>query len=302
MTAAEPATAPVPTPAPTPASASDDFVIQMRQVCTRFGDKVVHENLDLDIRRGEIFAIVGGSGSGKSTLLREMILLHTPDSGSVSILGQELAGISDEDAAALRQRCGVMFQKGGLFGTLTVSENIGLPLREHSELDEDSINDIAAWKLALSGLKPEAATLYPAELSGGMLKRAALARALALDPELLFLDEPTAGLDPAGAGGIDALVRHLHALYQPTIVMITHDLDLLWQVTHRVAVLGEGKVLAIGSMEELSHLPHPVVRDYFDGARGRAAQEQAQTQIQAQAQAAGQQEQLKTKDSPWKPK
>ncbi|MBC3920869.1 ATP-binding cassette domain-containing protein [Undibacterium sp. CY18W] len=292
------------TVATTPAPDGDDYVIQMRQVCTRFGDKIVHDGLDLDIRRGEILAIVGGSGSGKSTLLREMILLHTPDSGSVTVLGSELAGISDADAAALRQRCGVMFQKGGLFGTLTVSENIGLPLREHSDLDEASINEIAAWKLSLSGLKPEAASLYPAELSGGMLKRAALARALALDPELLFLDEPTAGLDPAGAGGIDALVRHLHALYQPTIVMITHDLDLLWQVTHRVAVLGEGKVLAVASMEELSHMQHPVIRDYFDGARGRAAQEQAQTQTKTstETQTAGQQEQMTNKDSPWKPK
>jgi len=252
-----------------------EYAIEMQQVCTRFGDKIVHEGLDLQIRRGEIFAIVGGSGSGKSTLLREMILLHTPDSGTVRVLGLDLAGISDEQANSLRQRCGVMFQKGGLFGTLNVTENIGLPLREHSELDEKSINDVAALKLALSGLKPEAAGLYPAELSGGMLKRAALARALALDPELLFLDEPTAGLDPASAAGLDSLLRHLHELYQPTIVMITHDLDLLWQVTHRVAVLGEGKVLAVGSMEELSKLQHPIIRDYFDGARGRAAQQQA---------------------------
>ncbi|CAN5723981.1 ABC transporter ATP-binding protein [soil metagenome] len=258
-------------------------VIEMRQVCTRFGSKVVHENLDLDIRRGEILAIVGGSGSGKSTLLREMILLHQPDSGSIKVFGQDVASIPPEEAALLRQRWGVMFQKGGLFGTLNVIENIGLPLREHTDLDDDLINDIAAWKLSLSGLEAESATRYPAELSGGMLKRAALARALALDPELLFLDEPTAGLDPASASGIDALVRSLHALYQPTIVMITHDLDLLWQVTDRVAVLGDKKVLAVGSMNELSKLDHPVIREYFEGARGRSAQDQAKEQTKEQA-------------------
>lgn len=280
--------------------ASYDYAIEMQQVCTRFGDKIVHEGLDLQIRRGEIFAIVGGSGSGKSTLLREMILLHKPDSGTVKVLGMDLAGISDEQASSLRQRCGVMFQKGGLFGTLTVTENIGLPLREHSELDEKSINEIAAWKLSLSGLKPEAGSLYPTELSGGMLKRAALARALSLDPELLFLDEPTAGLDPASASGLDALLRHLHELYQPTIVMITHDLDLLWQVTHRVAVLGEGKVLAVGTMEELSQLQHPVIRDYFDGARGRAAQQQAGQHHEDEKK---QDNELKNaQENPWKPK
>ncbi|MBI3726875.1 MAG: ATP-binding cassette domain-containing protein [Burkholderiales bacterium] len=282
---------------PTSESKGDDYAIEMHQVFTRFGDKVVHEGLDLQIRRGEIFAIVGGSGSGKSTLLREMILLHTPDSGTVKVLGCDLDGISDEQAASLRQRCGVMFQKGGLFGTLTVSENIGLPLREHSDLDDRSINDIAALKLSLSGLEPESAGLYPAELSGGMLKRAALARALALDPELLFLDEPTAGLDPASASGLDALLRHLHELYQPTIVMITHDLDLLWQVTHRVAVLGEGKVLAVGTMEELSQLEHPVIRDYFDGARGRAAQQQSEKNEGNEGN-----EHQGTQENPWKPK
>lgn len=292
---------------PTATAQEPDYAIDMRQVCTRFGDKVVHENLDLQIRCGEIFAIVGGSGSGKSTLLREMILLHTPDSGTVRVLGLDLAGINEEQASSLRQRCGVMFQKGGLFGTLTVAENIGLPLREHSQLDDKSINDIAALKLALSGLKPEAADLYPAELSGGMLKRAALARALALDPELLFLDEPTAGLDPASATGLDSLLRHLHELYRPTIVMITHDLDLLWQVTHRVAVLGEGKVLAVGSMEELSQLQHPVIRDYFDGARGRAAQLQAAQNSDEKSERTQQRNQHEnqawpTQENPWKPK
>jgi phospholipid/cholesterol/gamma-HCH transport system ATP-binding protein len=253
-------------------------VIELHQVCTRFGSHVVHADLDLDVRRGEIFAIVGGSGSGKSTLLREMIMLHRPDSGSIKILDADVLTISPEEAHILRQRWGVMFQHGGLFGTLSVRDNVGLPLREHTDLDDRLINEVAAWKLTLSGLEPEVGLQFPTQLSGGMLKRASMARALALDPELLFLDEPTAGLDPGGAGGIDALVRSLHQLYQSTIVIITHDLDFLWQVTDRVAVLGEGKVVGVGSMSELAQMDHPVIREYFDGPRGRAAQEQAQTQ------------------------
>ena len=253
-------------------------VIEMRQVCTRFGSHVVHADLDLEVRRGEIFAIVGGSGSGKSTLLREMIMLHRPNSGSIKILDTDVLTISREDAQILRQRWGVMFQHGGLFGTLNVRDNVGLPLREHTDLDDTLINELAAWKISLSGLEPETGLQYPTELSGGMLKRASMARALALDPELLFLDEPTAGLDPGGAGGIDALVRSLAELYQLTIVIITHDLDFLWQVTDRVAVLGEGKVVGVGSMAELAEMHHPIIREYFDGPRGRAAREQAKTE------------------------
>jgi phospholipid/cholesterol/gamma-HCH transport system ATP-binding protein len=259
-------------------------VIEMRQICTRFGEHIVHENLDLEIRRGEIFAIVGGSGSGKSTLLREMILLHRPDSGSINILGTDIFALSADEEILLRQRWGVMFQHGGLFGTLNVRDNIALPLHEHTDLDAMLINEVAAWKLTLSGLPAETGLQLPTELSGGMLKRASMARALALDPELLFLDEPTAGLDPSGAAGIDALVRTLHELYQSTIVIITHDLDFLWQVTDRVAVLGEGKVIGIGSMTELSTMEHPIIREYFDGPRGRAAHTQAQHKIEDQAQ------------------
>lgn len=259
-------------------------VIEMRQVCTRFGDHVVHENLDLEVQRGEIFAIVGGSGSGKSTLLREMIMLHRPDSGSIKILNTDISVLSAEQEINLRQRWGVMFQHGGLFGTLNVRDNIALPLQEHTDLDATLINEVAAWKLTLSGLAPETGLQFPTELSGGMLKRASMARALALDPELLFLDEPTAGLDPSGAAGIDALVRTLHDLYQSTIVIITHDLDFLWQVTDRVAVLGEGKVIGVGSMTELSTMDHPIIREYFDGSRGRAARTQTQSQPQPQPQ------------------
>ncbi|MDP3478330.1 MAG: ATP-binding cassette domain-containing protein [Desulfoprunum sp.] len=254
----------------------------MRGVSTRFGSHVVHADLDLEVRQGEIFAIVGGSGSGKSTLLREMIMLHRPDSGTIKVLDTDVLALSPGEAHILRQRWGVMFQHGGLFGTLNVRDNVGLPLREHTDLDDTLINELAAWKITLSGLEPEAGLQYPTELSGGMLKRASMARALALDPELLFLDEPTAGLDPGGAGGIDTLVRSLHELYQSTIVIITHDLDFLWQVTDRVAVLGEGKVVGVGSMSELAQMDHPIIREYFDGPRGRAAQEQAQTQAGVQ--------------------
>ena len=260
-----------------------EAVIEVSKVSTRFGDHVVHADLDLEVHRDEIFALIGGSGSGKSTLLREMILLQRPDSGSIRVLGNDLRKLGDGKALALRQRWGVMFQHGGLFGSLTVNENIGLPLREHSGLEDALIDELAAWKLAMTGLKPEVGAQYPSELSGGMMKRASLARALALDPELLFLDEPTAGLDPDSAAGVDELVRRLRDLFGLTIVMITHDLDLLWQVADRVAVLAEGKVQGIGSMSELSHTDHPAIRQFFDGPRGRAAQEQNQRQAAALA-------------------
>jgi len=260
-----------------------EAVVEVSKVSTRFGDHIVHSDLDLEVRRDEIFALIGGSGSGKSTLLREMILLQRPDSGSIRVLGIDLRKLGDGEALALRQRWGVMFQHGGLFGSLTVNENIGLPLREHSGLDDALIDEIAAWKLAMTGLKPEVGAQYPSELSGGMMKRASLARALALDPELLFLDEPTAGLDPDSAAGVDELVRRLRDLFGLTVVMITHDLDLLWQVADRVAVLAEGKVQGIGSMSELSHADNPAIRQFFDGPRGRAAQEQNKRQAAAPA-------------------
>jgi phospholipid/cholesterol/gamma-HCH transport system ATP-binding protein len=247
----------------TATTAAPDLVIEMKKVCTRFGSHAVHTDLDLDVRRGEIFAIAGGSGSGKSVLLREMILLQRPTSGTIRLLGQDIATLTDAEAHTLRQRWGVMFQHGGLFSSLNVRENVGLPLREHSSLDDALIDDIAEWKLSQTGLPPDAGLKSPGELSGGMLKRASLARALALDPELLFLDEPTSGLDPASTVGVDELILRTHALYGLTIVMVTHDLDLLWQVSDRVAVLGEGQVLATGSMAELSHDEHPIVRAYF---------------------------------------
>lgn len=272
-----------------------EAVIEITKVSTRFGEHVVHSDIDLVVQRDEIFALIGGSGSGKSTLLREMILLHRPDSGSIRVLGEDLEQIDEAAAIALRQRWGVMFQHGGLFGSMTVNENVGFPLREHTGLAPGLIDEISAWKLSMTGLAPAVGGQYPSEISGGMLKRASLARALALDPELLFLDEPTAGLDPASAGGVDELVRKLRDLFGLTIVMITHDLDLLWQVADRVAVLAEGKVQGIGSMSELAHMDHPAIRQFFDGPRGRAAQEQKEHPHEGQPQA-------QTGDLPSKPK
>jgi len=250
------------------------LVIEMKGICTAFGSHVVHKDLELDVRRGEILAIAGGSGSGKSVLLREMTLLQRPDSGTVRLFGEDTVALDRAQGIALRRRWGVMFQKGGLFSALDVRENVGLPLRERGDTDKAAIDRAADAKLALTGLPPEAGLKFPGELSGGMLKRAALARALALDPELLFLDEPTSGLDPASAAGVDELILHTHSLYDGmTIVMITHDLDLLWKVSHRVAVLGEGRVLATGTMDELSHHTHPIVQAYFvdSPAGGRRA-------------------------------
>lgn len=248
---------------------TDEAVIEISSLSTCFGETIVHSEIDLEVQRAEIFALIGGSGSGKSTLLREMIMLHTPDSGTIRVLGIDLYNIRDDAALALRQRYGVMFQQGGLFGSLTVKENVGLPLREHTGLDDALIDEIADSKLAMAGLKLDVGAQYPSELSGGMMKRASLARALSLDPELLFLDEPTAGLDPLSAAGVDELVLKLRDQFGLTIVMITHDLDLLWQVADRVAVLAEGKVQGIGSMDEVSHIDKPGIRQFFQGVRGK---------------------------------
>ena len=247
-------------------------VIEMQKICTRFGTHSVHEGLDLQVRRGEILGLAGGSGSGKSVLLREMIGLQHPTSGQVRIFGTDLATLDEDQGQALRRRWGVMFQRGGLFGSLTVRQNVGLPLREQGVLDAPLIDLIAEWKLAQTGLPPEAGLKRPSELSGGMLKRAALARAIALDPELLFLDEPTSGLDPESSAGVDELILRTQALFDPTIVIVSHDLDLLWQVCDRVAVLGEGHVLAIGTMDELSHDTQPIVAAYFKDRRASLRQ------------------------------
>ena len=250
-------------------------VIDIRGLNTRFGEAVVHENVSLAVRPGEIFALVGASGCGKSTLLRETIALQQPQSGSIRVFGVEVVGLSDEGALPLRRRWGVMFERGALFSSLTVSENVGMVLHEHTSLGQRLIDQIAAVKIALTGLPADAGPKYPSELSGGMRKRAALARALALDPELLLLDEPTAGLDPLSASGIDELVRQLRDALGLTIMMVTHDLDLLWRAADRVAVLGEGRVLGTGTMTDLAASGQGLIREYFHGPRGRAAREQA---------------------------
>jgi phospholipid/cholesterol/gamma-HCH transport system ATP-binding protein len=252
-----------------------DAVLEIRGLNTRFGSAVVHEDVNMTVYPGEIFALVGGSGSGKSTLLREVILLEHPVSGSIRVFGQEVVGLSDEEALPLRRRWGVMFERGALFSSLTVTGNVGMVLQEHTHLSERLIHEIATVKVALTGLPPDAGAKYPNELSGGMRKRASLARALALDPELLFLDEPTAGLDPLSASGIDELVRNLRDSLGLTIMMVTHDLDLLWRAADRVAVLGKGRIVGVGTMSELSRSDDPLVRQYFHGPRGRAAWEQA---------------------------
>jgi len=253
----------------------NDAVIEIERLNTRFGSAVVHRDVGFSVRRGEIFALVGASGCGKSTLLREAIVLQRPQSGSIRVFGQEVVGMDDEQALPLRRRWGVMFERGALFSALTVRENVSMVLEEHADLSAALRAEVAAVKIALTGLPADAGPKYPSELSGGMRKRAALARAMALDPELLFLDEPTAGLDPLSATGIDELVRHLRDALGLTIMMVTHDLDLLWRTADRVAVLGDGRILGIGTMAELSRSDDPLIHEYFYGPRGRAAREQA---------------------------
>jgi phospholipid/cholesterol/gamma-HCH transport system ATP-binding protein len=251
--------------------AADAAVIEIDRLNTRFGTAVVHQDVSFSVRKGEIFALVGASGCGKSTLLREVIVLQQPVSGSIRVFGREVTGLSDEDAAPLRRRWGVMFERGALFSALTVTENVTMVIEEHTQLSPSLAAEIAAVKIALAGLPPDAGPKYPSELSGGMRKRAALARAMALDPELLFLDEPTAGLDPLSATGIDELVRSLRDALGLTIMMVTHDLDLLWRTADRVGVLDQGRIHGIGTMPELARSEHPLVREYFYGPRGRAA-------------------------------
>ena len=257
-------------PSSSSASASDGPVIRISGLVTRLGGRVLHEDIHLDVRHGEVMAVVGGSGSGKSVLLRSIVGLMEPAAGRIEVLGENVRALDDDRLHALEARWGVLFQDGALFSSLTVAQNIAVPLREHLGLDPELINEIVAVKLALVGLPADAAGKYPSELSGGMRKRAGLARALALDPELLFLDEPTAGLDPIAAGAFDALIHDLRASLGLTVLMVTHDLDSLVAIADRIAVLVD-KRLIIGTMAELLHEPHPWIQEYFRGPRGRAA-------------------------------
>ncbi len=248
-----------------------ECAIRVRGLGTRFGTQVVHENLDLDVRRGEILGIVGGAGAGKSVLLRSVVGLITPAAGTIEVLGHDIARAGRAARRELESRWGVLFQDGALFSSLTVAQNVQVPLREHTQLPRDVIDEITAIKIGAVGLPAEAAGKYPSELSGGMRKRAGLARALALDPEIVFLDEPTAGLDPIGAAAFDELIRRLQQNLGLTVFMVTHDLDSLWAICDRTAVLAEKHVLVVGPMDVMLRHEHPWVRDYFHGPRARAA-------------------------------
>jgi phospholipid/cholesterol/gamma-HCH transport system ATP-binding protein len=250
-----------------------DYPIVVEGLTNRFGDQVVHEDLSLKVRRGEILGVVGGSGSGKSVLMRSIIGLQIPEAGQIEVLGRSMMDPEPEDEIGVRSRWGVLFQGGALFSTLTVAENVEVPLKQfYPEIDDEFRHEIARYKVRLSGLPEEATSKYPAELSGGMKKRAGLARALALDPELLFLDEPTAGLDPIGAAGFDRLTRELTDILGLTVFLITHDLDTLHEICDRVAVLADKRVIAVGTIPELLASDHPWIQEYFNGPRGRAAQ------------------------------
>jgi len=246
-------------------------IIELRGLRTQFGSHVVHDQLDLDVRQGEILSVVGGSGSGKSVLLRTIVGLNRAAAGSVRVFGKDLLSLPDAERRREERRFGVLFQKGALFSSMTVTENVAMPLIEHAGLSRAEAERIAAVKIALAGLPAKAGKDYPSDLSGGMIKRAALARALALDPDMLFLDEPTAGLDPIGAAAFDRLIRTLQQALGLTVFLITHDLDTLYAICDRVAVLADRKVVAAAPLDEIERLDHPWIRDYFHGPRGRAA-------------------------------
>lgn len=264
-----------------PAEARDDlsetfdgeYPIVIEGLRNSFGEQVIHEDLSLKVRRGEILGVVGGSGSGKSVLMRSIIGLQIPDAGEIRVFGQNTIGALPDEQSGVRSRWGVLFQGGALFSTLTVAENIEVPLKQfYPELDPELRHEIARYKVVMSGLPEDAAAKYPSELSGGMRKRAGLGRALALDPELLFLDEPTAGLDPIGAAKFDELTRELADTLGLTVFLITHDLDTLYAICDRVAVLADKKVIAVGTIPELLETDHPWIQEYFNGPRSRAAQ------------------------------
>ncbi|MEA3008846.1 MAG: phospholipid/cholesterol/gamma-HCH transport system ATP-binding protein [Sphingomonadales bacterium] len=255
-------------------SEEPEIVIEVKGLRNCFGDAVIHDGLDLAVRRGEILGVVGGSGTGKSVMMRSIIGLQVPDAGEVRVFGEPMLDRDDAELQGIRKRWGILFQGAALFSTLTVAENVQVPLREfYSRLSEKLLDEIAAYKIVMVGLSPDAGPKFPAELSGGMRKRAGIARALALDPELLFLDEPTAGLDPIGAAAFDQLIVDLRERLGLTVFLITHDLDTLYTICDRVAVLADRKVIAVGTIPELLALDHEWIQEYFRGPRGRAAEE-----------------------------
>ncbi len=249
-----------------------EYPIIVEGLKNSFGEHVIHEDLSLKVRRGEILGVVGGSGTGKSVLMRSIIGLQTPDEGHIEVFGRSITDGDPEQVIGVRNRWGVLFQGGALFSTLTVGENVEVPLKQfYPDIEPDLMHEIARYKVMLSGLPEDAVAKYPSELSGGMKKRAGLARALALDPELLFLDEPTAGLDPIGAAAFDRLTKELQATLGLTVFLITHDLDTLHEICDRVAVIADRKVIAVDTVPNLMKLDHPWVQEYFNGPRGRAA-------------------------------
>lgn len=258
---------------------SDDVAIAVRGLRNQFGSHVVHENLDLDVRRGEVLTVVGGSGSGKSVLMRSILGLTRPDAGSIEMNGEDVLKLSQAERRRVDRNIGVLFQKGALFSSLNVRENIALPMREHLGMSISDACDVVALKLALVGLDAQTAEAMPQSLSGGMIKRVALARALALDPDILFLDEPTAGLDPIGAGEFDSLLQTLQRALGLTVFLVTHDLDSIYQVSDRVAVLSQKKVLVVDTLERVAAHSDDWVQAYFHGPRGRAVSQQ-QTRLE----------------------
>lgn len=252
-----------------------EAVVEVLGLRTQFGERVIHDDLDLTVERGEVLGVVGGSGSGKTVLLNSIIGLKEPDGGTVKLFGHDRAELTKAQAADIERRTGILFQQGALFSSLSVIDNVASPLVEHTRLPKDVIRELAEMKIAMVGLKPESHHLKPAELSGGMRKRVGLARALALDPELLFLDEPTAGLDPIGAGAFDDLIRQLSDDLGLTVFMITHDLDTLYAITDKVAVVADKRIVAKATVQELEQSDHPWIREYFLGPRGRAVRKAA---------------------------
>ncbi|MCH8489821.1 MAG: ABC transporter ATP-binding protein [Oceanicaulis sp.] len=246
-------------------------LIEVRGLRTQFGSHVVHDGLDFEVRRGEVLAIVGGSGSGKSVLLNSILGLLKPAAGEIFFDGRPRSKFAPDEQLALERRWGVLFQYGALFSALSVRENVMAPMREHLSMSRALMEELADLKISLADLKADAAAKLPSELSGGMRKRAALARSLALDPDILFLDEPTAGLDPIAAGNFDTLIKELSQTLELTVVMITHDLDTLHTICDRGAVIAEKRVIANAPLAELTQNPHPWIQDYFGGPRGRAA-------------------------------